>query len=114
MATLTRDNLEIFIKRLINEAKGFAEDVIPKARGEAEKMVKESEGYKEKRISTALGDTSRFNQIYSEYRKDKDVTKTRIYLEKLTEVLKKPKKVVGTDSSSGALNLLQLGDIFKD
>ena len=101
-------------ERLINEAKGFAEDVIPKARGEAEKMVKESEGYKEKRISTALGDTSRFNQIYSEYRKDKDVTKTRIYLEKLTEVLKKPKKVVGTDSSSGALNLLQLGDIFKD
>ena len=35
-------------------------------------------------------------------------------LEKLTEVLQKPKKVIGTDSSSGALNLLQLGDIFKD
>ena len=101
-------------ERLINEAKGFSEDVIPKARGEAEKMLKEAEGYKEKRISTAEGDTSRFNQIYSEYRKDKDVTKTRIYLEKLTDVLQKPKKVIGTDSSGGALNLLQLGDIFKD
>ena len=101
-------------ERLINEAKGFSEDVIPKARGEAEKMLKEAEGYKEKRISTAQGDTSRFNQIYSEYRKDKDVTKTRIYLEKLTDVLQKPKKVIGTDSSGGALNLLQLGDIFKD
>ena len=101
-------------ERLINEAKGFYEDIIPKARGEAEKMIREAEGYKEQRISTAMGDTSRFNQIYSEYRKDKAVTKSRIYLEKLTEVLQKPKKVIGTDSSSGALNLLQLGDIFKD
>ena len=101
-------------ERLINEAKGFYEDIIPKARGEAEKMIREAEGYKEQRISTAMGDTARFNQIYSEYRKDKSVTKSRIYLEKLTEVLQKPKKVIGTDSSSGALNLLQLGDIFKD
>ena len=101
-------------ERLINEAKGFYEDIIPKARGEAEKMIREAEGYKEQRISTAMGDTARFNQIYSEYRKDKAVTKSRIYLEKLTEVLQKPKKVIGTDSSSGALNLLQLGDIFKD
>ena len=101
-------------ERLINEAKGFYEDIIPKARGEAEKMIREAEGYKELRISTAKGDTSRFNQIYSEYKKDKAVTKSRIYLEKLTEVLQKPKKVIGTDSSGGALNLLQLGDIFKD
>ena len=101
-------------ERLINEAKGYYEDVIPKARGEAEKMIKEVEGYREQRISTAMGDTSRFNQVYSEYRKDKAVTKSRIYLEKLSEILQKPKKVIGTDSSSGALNLLQLGDIFKD
>tara|TARA_B100001142_G_scaffold104014_1_gene106057 strand:- start:6557 stop:7561 length:1005 start_codon:yes stop_codon:yes gene_type:complete len=101
-------------ERLINEAKGFYEDVIPKARGEAEKMIKEAEGYREQRISTAMGDTSRFNQVYSEYKKDKSVTKSRIYLEKLSEILQKPKKVIGTDSSSGALNLLQLGDIFKD
>ncbi|MDG2006298.1 MAG: FtsH protease activity modulator HflK [Thermodesulfobacteriota bacteirum] len=101
-------------ERLINEAKGYYEDVIPKARGEAEKMIKEAEGYREQRISTAMGDTSRFNQVYSEYKKDKSVTKSRIYLEKLSEILQKPKKVIGTDSSSGALNLLQLGDIFKD
>lgn len=101
-------------ERLINEAKGFYEDVIPKARGEAEKMIREAEGYRERRISTAQGDASRFNQIYSEYRKDKDVTRSRIYLEKLSEILQKPKKVIGTDASGGALNLLQLGDIFKD
>ncbi len=99
---------------LINEAKAFFEDVIPKARGEAEKMIREAEGYREQRISTAKGDTSRFNQIYSEYKKDKDVTWTRIYLEKLESILQRPKKVIGTDSSSGAINLLPLKEVFKD
>ncbi len=101
-------------ERLINEAKAFFEDVIPKARGEAEKMIREAEAYKEQRISTAQGDTSRFNQIYSEYKKDKDVTWTRIYLEKLESILQRPKKVIGTDSSSGAINLLPLKEVFKD
>jgi len=101
-------------ERLINEAKAFFEDVIPKARGEAEKMIREAEAYREQRISTAQGDTARFNQIYSEYKKDKDVTWTRIYLEKLESILQRPKKVIGTDSSSGAINLLPLKEVFKD
>ena len=101
-------------ERLINEAKAFFEDVIPKARGEAEKLIREAEAYREQRISTAQGDTARFNQIYSEYKKDKDVTWTRIYLEKLESILQRPKKVIGTDSSSGAINLLPLKEVFKD
>ena len=101
-------------ERLINEAKGFYEDLIPKARGEAEKMIREAEGYRQSRIATANGDTSRFNQIYSEYKKDKDVTKARIYLEKMSEILSKPKKVIGSDAASGSLNLLPLGELFKD
>ncbi|MBT4434708.1 HflK protein, partial [bacterium] len=101
-------------ERLINEAKGFYEDLIPKARGEAEKMIREAEGYRQSRIATANGDTSRFNQIYSEYKKDKDITKIRIYLEKMSEILSKPKKVIGSDAASGSLNLLPLGELFKD
>ena len=66
-------------EKLINNAKGYFEDVIPKARGEAEKMIRQSEAYREQRISKAQGDVARFNQIYSEYRKDKETTKTRIY-----------------------------------
>ena len=77
-------------------------------------MIREAEAYREQRISTAQGDTSRFNQIYSEYKKDKDVTWTRIYLEKLESILQRPKKVIGTDSSSGAINLLPLKEVFKD
>ena len=65
-------------EKLINNAKGYFEDVIPKARGEAEKMIRQSEAYREQRISKAQGDVARFNQIYSEYRKDKETTKTRI------------------------------------
>ena len=101
-------------EKVINEALGFFEDIIPKARGEAEKMVLDAEAYRQKRISTAQGDTARFNQIYSEYRKDKEVTRTRIYLEKLEVILQKPKKIIGTDSSSGALNLIPLKEVFKD
>jgi len=101
-------------EKVINEALGFFEDIIPKARGEAEKMVLDAEAYRQKRISTAKGDTARFNQIYSEYRKDKEVTRIRIYLEKLEVILQKPKKIIGTDSSSGALNLIPLKEVFKD
>ena len=101
-------------EKLINNAKGYFEDVIPKARGEAEKMIRQSEAYREQRISKAEGDVARFNQIYSEYRKDKETTKTRIYLEKMESILQRPKKVIGTDSASGSLNLLPLNEVFKD
>ena len=87
-------------EKLINNAKGYFEDVIPKARGEAEKMIRQSEAYREQR--------------YSEYRKDKETTKTRIYLEKMESILQRPKKVIGTDSASGSLNLLPLNEVFKD
>ena len=101
-------------ERLINEAKAFFEYVIPKARGEAEKMIRESEAYREQRIANAKGDTARFNQIYSEYKKDKAVTRTRIYLERMEQILQRPKKVIGTDASGGAINLLPLKEVFKD
>ena len=48
-------------EKLINNAKGYFEDVIPKARGEAEKMIRQSEAYREQRISKAQGDVARFN-----------------------------------------------------
>ena len=66
-------------------------------------MIREAEAYRQQRISTAEGDVARFNQIYSEYRKDKNTTKARIYLEKMESILQKPKKVIGTDSASGSI-----------
>ena len=46
--------------------------------------------------------------------KDKETTKTRIYLEKMESILQRPKKVIGTDSGGGSLNLLPLNEVFKD
>ena len=77
-------------------------------------MIRQSGSLSRAKNSKAEGDVARFNQIYSEYRKDKETTKTRIYLEKMESILQRPKKVIGTDSAGGSLNLLPLNEVFKD
>ena len=95
--------------RMINQAQGYRNDVIPKARGEAQAQLRESEGFKVARISRAEGDVSKFNSMLKEYRKSKDVTRTRLYLETVEEVLGKADKIVIPDSEDGnILNLLNL------
>ncbi len=95
--------------RMINQAQGYRNDVIPKARGEAQAQLREAEGFKEARISRAQGDVSKFNAMLKEYRKSKDVTKTRLYLETVEEVLAKADKIVVPDAEDGnVLNLLNL------
>ncbi len=71
----------------INEAKGYANDIIPKARGSAAKLIKDAEAYKERRIKEASGDAQRFVEVLTEYSKAPDVTATRMYLETMTKVL---------------------------
>lgn len=71
----------------INEAQSYANKVIPEARGEASKLISEAEAYKEDRIKRSKGDVANFNQVYEKYKTGKDVTKTRMYLETLEEVL---------------------------
>jgi len=61
-------------ERLINEAKGYQEDLIPRARGEAQKMLRGAEGFKEERVLKAQGDAVRFTALLSEYQKSKEVT----------------------------------------
>ena len=67
--------------RKINEAQGYYNSIIPKAKGDARKMVLEAEAYEQARISRALGDAKRFKSMLAEYRKAKNVTKKRMYLE---------------------------------
>ena len=87
-------------ERLINEARGYAEDVIPKARGEAERLVFEAEGYKQERIIRAQGDVSKFVQVLEEYEKAPEVTRARLYLETMNQVLPNVEKVI-TDGAIG-------------
>jgi len=93
--------------RLIQEARREYNEVVPRATGEAEKMIKEAEGYAVERVNTATGDAQRFLAQWREYRNAKDVTKRRLYLETLSEVIPKlEKKYIIDDSVESLMPLL--------
>lgn len=76
-------------EKVIYQAREDYNKAIPAARGEAERTIKAAEGYALDRVNRAKGDASRFNALYTEYIKAKDVTKRRLYLESLKELLPK-------------------------
>ena len=88
----------------INKAQGYWNTVIPEARGGAHRLTSDAEGYKEKVINEARGDAEKFSTMLSEYRRAKDVTEHRLYLETMEKVLAKAKKFV-VDSKKERVNL---------
>ena len=95
--------------RMINQAEGYRNNVIPKARGEAQAMIREAEGFKVARIERAEGDVAKFNAMLVEYKKGKDVTRKRMYLETMEEILPNIEKYIVPDGDgSNFLNLLNL------
>lgn len=95
--------------RMINQAEGYRNDVIPKARGEAQAMIREAEGFKEARIKRAEGDVAKYNAMLVEYKKAKEVTRKRMYLETMEEILPNIEKYIVPESGGGnLLNLLNL------
>ncbi|MBI4228652.1 MAG: FtsH protease activity modulator HflK, partial [Deltaproteobacteria bacterium] len=96
-------------ERLRNEARGYAEDIIPKARGESEKRIRAAEAYKEQRVIKAVGDTQRFLDVLKEYQKAKEVTATRIYIETMEQILPNANKIVlGGEVEDNILQFLPL------
>lgn len=94
---------------LINQAKSDYNKVIPRARGRAQATIQEAEGYAVNRINRARGEASRFNQLYREYVKAPEVTKRRIYLETLEDILPKiGNKIVTDQNGNSVLPLLQM------
>jgi membrane protease subunit HflK len=94
--------------RLIKEAEGYSEDVLPKARGQAQQEIREAEAYKAQRVIRARGDSERFTSVLGEYAKSPRVTRERLYLESVEQFLPAPKKYVIESGSSGVLPLLPL------
>ena len=95
--------------RMVNQAEGYRNDLIPKARGEAEAMIRAAEGFRESRVKRAEGDAAKFTTILQEYRKAKSITEKRLYLETMEKVLPGIEKVIVPDKDSGnMLNLLNL------
>ena len=74
-------------ERQKNEGQAYANDVIPKARGTASRLIQEAEGYRQRVIATAEGDASRFRQVLTEYAKAPAVTRERIYIETMQQIL---------------------------
>ncbi|HUS24170.1 MAG TPA: FtsH protease activity modulator HflK [Candidatus Binatia bacterium] len=88
-------------KRLRNEALAYANDRVPKARGAAARQVAQAQGDRSQRIARAQGDTLRFTQLLGEYRKAPRVTRDRLYLETMSEVLSRATTVI-VDGGPGA------------
>jgi len=95
-------------ERMINEAQGYRNAVIPEARGRAAQILREAEAYREQKINRAEGDAKRFNSQYTEYKKAPDVTRKRIYLETMEEILPTIDKFIMGDQKQGVLPILPL------
>ena len=101
-------------ERKINEAWAEYNQEIPKASGEAEQAVRAAEGYASERVNNAQGDASRFVSIYREYAKAPAVTRKRLYLETMTEIMSKiNRKVIADDKMKNLLPLLNLSEEVK-
>jgi len=80
--------------KMVNDAHGYRNEVLPKAKGKASQVVNDAIAYKESKIISAEGDTSRFLQILAQYRTAKEVTKKRLYIEMMEEILPEIDKVL--------------------
>jgi membrane protease subunit HflK len=104
-------------EQMIYQAREEYNKAIPAARGEAERTVKAAEGYALERVNKAKGDASRFTALYEEYAKAKDVTRRRLYLETMAELIPKlgDKYIIDSDQKNvlPLLNLKKESDVVK-
>jgi membrane protease subunit HflK len=101
-------------EKMINEAWEDYNKRIPRALGEAEQMIAEAEGYALRRVNRSMGDVSLFNQVFKEYRRAPEVTRRRLYLETMEEILPGVKEIyIVDDKQKSILPLLELGGMGK-
>jgi membrane protease subunit HflK len=94
---------------LINQAKSEYNRVIPRAKGQAEETIQMAEGYAIERVNNALGETARFNALYSEYMKAPEVTKRRIYLETMARIIPTlGNRIITDQNGNNLIPLLQM------
>jgi len=87
--------------RVQNEARAYANQVVPEARGRAAQILQEAEAYRDRVVAEANGQASRFSQVYEEYRRAPDVTRERMFLETMERVLGSTDKII-IDQQPGA------------
>ena len=98
--------------RMRNEAEAYANKVVPEARGQAARIIQQAEGYKQQVTAEAQGEAARFVSIYDQYKKAPDVTRRRIYLDTMRDVLGDMNKViVDNKGGSGVVPYLPLPEL---
>jgi membrane protease subunit HflK len=102
-------------ERSVNEAIAYRNDIVPRAKGEAEKVIAEATAYKERVIKDAQGEAERFLSVYNAYLTNKDVTKRRLYLERMQEILSNVDKIIldEGDKASKVVPYLPLNELRK-
>lgn len=103
-------------EKVINQASAYRNEIVPQARGDAEKLLQEAESYQKQRIALAVGEAGRFDAIYRQYIKAKDITRKRMYLETLEEIFTGMNKIIldKNTSTSGVLPYLPLNQLSGD
>jgi membrane protease subunit HflK len=100
-------------ERLKNEGEAYANDILPKARGAAARLAEEAQGHKQRVIATAQGDASRFSQVLTEYDKAPGVTRERLYLDMMQQVMQSTTKVVVDQKGGNSLLYLPLDKLMQ-
>ena len=101
------------LERQKNEGQAYFNDVVPKAQGTAARLTQEAEGYKQRVIAAAEGEASRFDQILTEYKKAPRVTRDRLYIDAMQEVLSNATKVVIDQKDNSNLLFLPLDKLMQ-
>jgi membrane protease subunit HflK len=94
--------------KLTNQAEAYAKKLVPNARGEAARILQEAEAYKAKVVAEATGEAERFNRILTEYQKAPAITKKRLYIETMEDVLADSSKVLIDQNAAGGNSLMYL------
>ncbi len=101
-------------ERVQNEAQAYANRVIPEARGSAARILQAAQGYRDKVIAESKGEADRFRQVLEEYQKAPDVTRQRIFIDTMRQVLSGADKIIIDDKGgSGVVPYLPLSELRK-
>lgn len=94
-----------------NKAEAYRNDILPRARGQAEQLLQEAEAYRQQVIADAKGQASRFASIYQEYKLAKDVTRKRMYIETMEDIMQGMNKVIVDDGAQNVVPYLPLPEV---
>lgn len=99
--------------RFVNEAEAYANSVVPEARGRAERIKQEAIAYRDRVIAESTGDASRFDQLYAEYAKAPEVTRERLYIDAVEQVMSSSSKVMVDVEGGGNMMVLPLDKLVS-